>query len=186
MAGKQHTYLPFDQRVPLDPGPDGEEALSALAYRYFSTRGPATVRDFGWWSGLRAVDARRGLELAQQQLTERAIDGRQYFFREQRVTVRPHAIDLVQCYDESIIAYTESRDVLQTGLAQFRVPFNADGFPHVILHDGRLLGRWRRRDDRTDPRVEIRIDVPLTPSAKEEVQTAIERFRHFAAATATP
>ena len=181
MAGKQHTYVPFDQRVPLDAGPDGEEALATLARRYFATRGPATLRDFTWWSGLRAAEARRGLELAKDGLSERLLDGRHYYFCQLPITAQPHAVDLVQCYDESIIAYSESRDVLQTGAARFPVPFNAEGFPHVLLHDGRLLGRWRRRDDRTGPRVETRIGVALAPGTEKSLQLSVERYCRFAA-----
>ena len=51
--GKQHTYLLFEQRVPPATGPAGDEALVELALRFFRSHGPATVRDFCWWSGLR-------------------------------------------------------------------------------------------------------------------------------------
>ena len=54
--GKQHTYAAFDQRAGAEQGPQGKEALGELAWRYFSTRGPATVRDFSWWAGLNGAD----------------------------------------------------------------------------------------------------------------------------------
>jgi len=59
--GKQFTYALFDERVPAAPPRDRDEALRDLTRRYFATRGPATVQDFAWWSGLgrRRRDARR-------------------------------------------------------------------------------------------------------------------------------
>ena len=40
MGGKQHTYAAFGQCIPAAYGPDRDEALRELAWRYFSTRAP--------------------------------------------------------------------------------------------------------------------------------------------------
>ena len=58
--GKQHTYMLVDDRAPSDPGPSGDAALAELARRYFRSHGPATARDFSWWSGLTLTDLPRG------------------------------------------------------------------------------------------------------------------------------
>jgi hypothetical protein len=50
------------------------EALAELAARYFMSRGPATLEDFVWWSGLMTTDARAGLELAKPQLAREVFD----------------------------------------------------------------------------------------------------------------
>jgi hypothetical protein len=60
--GKQHTYALLDERVPPAHTLERDEALAELTRRYFATRGPATLRDFSWWSGLTMADARRGAE----------------------------------------------------------------------------------------------------------------------------
>ncbi len=39
-----------------------EEGLEELARRYFNSHGPATLKDFVWWSGLLVKDARTGLD----------------------------------------------------------------------------------------------------------------------------
>ena len=57
MRGKVHTYAAFDTRVPPGVAHEGEAALAELARRWFTTRGPATLRDFAWWSGLPMADA---------------------------------------------------------------------------------------------------------------------------------
>lgn len=41
---------------------DRAEALAELTRRYFTSHGPATVKDFQWWSSLSAPDVRLGLE----------------------------------------------------------------------------------------------------------------------------
>lgn len=45
MKGKQHTYALLDERVPSTRRIDREEALAELIKRYFTSRGPATVKD---------------------------------------------------------------------------------------------------------------------------------------------
>ena len=61
--GKQMTYALLEERVPKAPRVSRDEALAELTRRYFQSHGPATIRDFVWWSGLTAVDAKRGLEM---------------------------------------------------------------------------------------------------------------------------
>lgn len=56
--GRQSTYALLDHRAPDSRAlPERDQALAELAGRYFRSRGPATVEDFTWWSGLTAADA---------------------------------------------------------------------------------------------------------------------------------
>lgn len=182
MRGKQHTYAPFDQRVPDGPGLDGDEALAELAWRYFSTRGPATLTDFSWWSGIRAADARRGLEIVRSRLSSREIDGLTYWFCDGGTPRPAQRIDLVQCFDELIISYSQSRDVLHTASVAFPVPRHIDGFWHVLLLDGRLLGHWRQRAERDGLWIETRTGRPLDDAEQAALGDAVERYRQFAEA----
>jgi hypothetical protein len=58
----KQTYALFDERVPagLQPAPAREEALAELAFRYFSSRGPATAKDCSGWSGLTVTAGQGG------------------------------------------------------------------------------------------------------------------------------
>jgi hypothetical protein len=179
MRGKEHTYASFDERVPSIPGPAGEDALGELAWRYFSTRGPATLKDFVWWSGLKAADARTGLELIREKLDSRVVDDRVYWYVEKRPQSRGARIDLVQCYDEVIISYAESRDILQTGTSSFPLPRHIDGFTHVVLLGGRLLGHWRAASGRAGLTVETRLAERLGDAECDAMRSAIDRFLSF-------
>jgi hypothetical protein len=180
VRGTQHTYAAFDQRVPADKGFEGDEALAELAWRYFSTRGPATLNDFSWWSGLNAPEARRGLAMVQSRLESHEANSRTYWFSDQHPRRSRQRIDLMQCYDELIISYRQSRDVLQTTSATFAVPGHLDGFQHVLLHDGRLLGHWRARTDPEGLQIETRTSSPLDDKEMIALASAIERYRRFA------
>jgi hypothetical protein len=180
MRGTQHTYAAFDQRVPAGPDLEADEALAELAWRYFSTRGPATLNDFSWWAGLRAPEARRGLQMVQSRLASQQIDGRTYWLSDQGTHRSSPRIDLVQCYDEVIISYNQSRDVLHTPSASFPVPRHLDGFQHVLLLDGRLLGHWRTNMDPDGVRIQTRTSAALNRKAQLALGHAIGRYQRFA------
>jgi hypothetical protein len=107
--------------------------------------------------------------------------GRGYWFAEQSLAPAPASrTDLVQCYDELIISYSQTRDVLNSPLAAFKVPGDIDGFRHVLLMGGRLLGHWRVRAARGRPEVETRAAVPLNGEQQRELTRAVEGYRRFA------
>jgi hypothetical protein len=182
-SGPEHTYVAFDQRVLPAGGPTGDEALAQLAWRYFSTRGPATVSDFSWWSGLNAGDARAALALVQSRLTSRVLDGRVYWDAGDPPSRRTQRIDLVQCYDEIIISYRQSRDILHTPATTFAVPRDIDGFRHVMLLDGRLLGHWRVRSSKHGTVVETRTRMRLDARQRTALARSIERYQRFLVVT---
>jgi hypothetical protein len=181
MHGTQHTYLPFDDRVPPGPEYSEDEALAELARRWFTTRGPASLRDFAWWAGLPAEPARRALASVQSALSSFERDGVTYWFAEARRVPRGSRVDLVQCYDETIISYTETRTVLSTPDVSFKVPGSLDGFTHVLLCDGVLLGHWRvQRARRGDVEVEVRLAREIADRERAALDTAVSRYERFA------
>jgi hypothetical protein len=174
--GKQQTYALLDLRAPGGRSLERDEAIAELARRYFTTRGPATLKDFAWWSGLTQADGRRGA--ADAGIDSEVIDGRTYYFTA-TTDRRPDSprVDLVQIYDEIGMAYTESRDhAFLPGLVR---PDPAP-YPHSILLDGRLVGLWRRnlkgRTISFDTHMFRRLDDAETGA----LEAAMSRFREFA------
>ena len=183
LRGTEHTYAAFDGRVPARAGPSGDEALAELAHRYVRARGPATAKDLVWWAGLSMRDATRALSIVEPNLERVERDGRTYWMDSQPRGSRASAprIDLVQCYDEIIISYTQSRDALWSAGARFPVPGTIEGFRHVVLRDGRLLGHWRAVRGRTGVSLETRIGGRLDPTTRKALEVALERYRRFLA-----
>jgi hypothetical protein len=177
MRGKQHTYAAFDARASGPDGPTGDEAAAELARRYFTSHGPAVLHDFVWWSGLPVGRARAALADAATAIVSREIDDRTYWFAEStrsRVArPRPRA-DLVQVYDETIVAYRTSRDVVSSDSSLFE---RGLGFMHAVLLDGRVAGRWRvnQKGD-----VETRFDRAISPAEQAAIGDAIARYQTFA------
>ena len=60
LRGKQLTYALLDERAPRAKSLPRDAALALLTSRYFRSHGPATVKDYVWWSGLITADCRVG------------------------------------------------------------------------------------------------------------------------------
>ena len=143
--GNQHTYALLDERVPPTKPLERDTALVELAKRYFTTRGPATVDDFAWWSGLTKSDGRKGLEGAKSGLEHEVVDGRQYWFpTPARLKARSPLVRLLPNYDEYFIGLKD-RSAMGTRLK--KLGFEGDvSFlgGHILTIDGQVVGGWTR------------------------------------------
>ncbi|MES2284765.1 MAG: winged helix DNA-binding domain-containing protein [Bacteroidota bacterium] len=69
--GNQFTYSLLEERVPAFGLKNKEEALAELTKRYFTSRGPATIKDLSTWSGLTLTDCRKGIEMVKQHFVQK-------------------------------------------------------------------------------------------------------------------
>jgi len=144
--GKQFTYSLFEERVPGATALDREAALFELARRYFTTRGPATVDDFAWWSGLTKADAKKGVEAAATHLAHELIDGRSYW---SPAAQRPARISgslahLLPNYDEYFIGLKD-RSAFSARLKASGVESRTDALSgHILFVNGQIVGGWKR------------------------------------------
>jgi hypothetical protein len=133
--GKQFTYALVDERAPKARVLPRDEALAELAARYFRSHGPATTRDFAWWSGLTLKEARAVAATIDDDLV----------LREPPALERVTGADyLLPNYDEYLIAYRDRGAVIDPDRARNLGIFTNVEFPHHVVLDGRVAGSWRR------------------------------------------
>ena len=177
--GNQFTYALFEERVPPAPTLTRNEALAELTRRYFSSRGPATVHDFVWWSGLTVREAKIGLEEAKAGLKEHRIDGRSHWFVESGA---PHrsvsgSVYFLPTYDEFGIGYKDRSAVPSIprprGIAATRE------FAHLLLVGRQLVGRWKRTVKPTTLLIEIQPFRSLNRREKRALAAEAERQGRF-------
>lgn len=176
--GKQRTLALLDERAPAAVVRPRDEALAELTRRYFTAHGPATVTDYVWWSGLLAADARRGIEILGPELRSEIVDDRTYLMAAATPTRRTRAsgrVDLLQVYDEVVVSYTRSRDVLTMGAI---VPDEA-GFLHPVLLDGRWIGRWRVERERSGVVVRLSLARRLDADEQAALEAQVGRYGRF-------
>jgi winged helix DNA-binding protein len=177
--GNQFTYALFDERVPAAPARNRDEALVDLIRRYFTTRGPATLQDFAWWSGLTVADATRGVAAAGTALERFAAAGRTYWQSPSGHSRRaPRVAHLLPNYDEYVVGFRD-RSAVAERLRVARLRQRVDGLiGHVVAVDGQIVGRWRRTLGKTVD-VQLQLLVPLTAREHDLVRHAAQRLGRF-------
>jgi hypothetical protein len=181
--GKQFTYALLEERVTRPTALEREAALFELARRYFTTRGPATIDDFAWWSGLTKADARRSVEAAATHLQHESIEGRSYWFpaAERTARISSSIAHLLPNYDEYFVGLKD-RSAFSGRLKAAGVKARTDALSgHVLTINGQNVGGWRRtlvgRTVVIDPRLLIR----LSEAERRSVGVAARRFGRFLA-----
>lgn len=180
--GKQFTYALLAERAPQAGLVfDRDQALAELASRYFRSHGPATLRDFAWWSGLTVKEARTGIAAATPALVESELDGRRYWGPADtaRPSTKGPVVFLLPNYDEYLIAHKDRGPVVESSRSANLVARTNGGFAHHLIIDGRLAGGWRRTLQGHVVGVEVAPYKPLTSAQKGAVDVAADRYGDF-------
>jgi hypothetical protein len=179
--GNQFTYALLDERAPRAGTLRRDEALAEMTRRYVMSHGPVTVRDYVWWSGLTARDAKAGLDMVEPALAREVIDGRTYWFG-RAGSARPVPLPpafLLPNYDEFLIAYKDRGLVIDGSRSEDGVVRGPDAFVHQVLMDGRLAGSWRRTVKAGSVFIEVAPYRRLSRAATRALTAAAERVGRF-------
>lgn len=175
--GKQFTYMLLSERAPQAATLPRDEALAQLTRRYYTSHGPATVRDFSWWSGLTIADAKAGIAMLAGELSSQEIDGQPFYFSaDHSPTAEPTPLAfLLPVYDEYVIGYTNFNRSRTTGqdLDHSMV------FDSTIIHGGRFIGSWRRSFKKDTVTVQVAPFQPFTSDQSEAVDAALRQYGQF-------
>jgi hypothetical protein len=177
--GKQFTYGLISERAPDARRLKRDESLAELARRYLRSHGPATIRDFVWWSGLATADARRGYE-ACRAVTE-TVAGLTYWSVEPPASgsLRESTAHLLPIYDEYLVAYRDRTAVphgstgITTGSGKFVI------FQHAVIIDGHIAGTWRTFRGARDVTVTVTPLRRLKRDERRALSNAAERYQRY-------
>jgi hypothetical protein len=173
--GKQHTYLLLEGRVPAAPARSREDDVADLALRYFVSHGPATLRDFAWWSGLTIADGKAGVAAAGERLTVEEDDEGRAWIAAADAPAGPVSSGalLLGVYDEMTVAYRDLRNVHADGRA------TNDLLQRPIVIDGTTVGTWKRVLGRREVVVEATLETRLSAEQHTALRAAADRFGAF-------
>jgi hypothetical protein len=145
-------WIPHPRRLSPD------EALTELAVRYFTSHGPATLRDLLWWSKILVPEARRGVEGAGDRLRQIVVDDTLYYLgaHEPEVRAAPSVL-LLPGFDEYLLGYADRDAVLPREHSQRVVPGANGIFLPMVVSNGQVVATWRRTIRRGS------VDVAVTP-----------------------
>jgi hypothetical protein len=170
--GKEMTYSLLAQRAPKSARLSREEALAELTRRYFRSHGPATIRDFVWWSGLTTADAKRGIEIVRGE--NKVVDGLTYWTVPDTMAGRTKngRIHLLPIYDEYVVAY---RDLL----AVPRDTASRGVLPQPLVVDGGMAGTWKVVRTGEGSVIEVKVRRRLDAEERRALTQVLKRYGNF-------
>jgi hypothetical protein len=182
--GKQHTFALAEDWLPNSPLLERDEAFAELARRYFTSHGPATIRDFMWWAGITAKDAQSAIDGAGPRLVSDVMNGTKYWFGGGRghrrgastVDASP-SVKLLPAFDEYTVAY-QDRSLLVADKAKHASAGYGLLNPVVVI-DGRVVGTWSRVMDKRSVSVRTRLQRKLTTIERDALQETAKRYAAF-------
>jgi hypothetical protein len=180
---KKTTYGLLAARVPAVPALNRDEALAALADRYFTSHGPATIQDFTWWSGLPAGDARKALEMVKTNFLGEKLETQTFWVRDSLPTPKKSSpsVYLLPAYDEYVISYKDRTACLPLEHQSKTISTNGIFRPSVVIN-GQVLGTWKRTVRKNEMVVETEFFVKgskLKSTLTKKIQGAAARIQAF-------
>ncbi len=178
--GKQFTYALLDERAPQTRTLDRDAALSELATRYFFSHGPATLKDFVWWSGLTTADANKGLDSIRSQLINEVENGQIYWFADSTPMRMPSpTVNLLPDYDEYTVGYTDRGAIFDSSHTNKLDSRGSELAQYIIVLDGLIAGTWKRTLKKSEIVIELVRFRELTKAEESAIINAAENYGKF-------
>lgn len=171
------TYALLQRRVPLKKLLKKDESLAELAKRYFSSRGPGSLKDFVWWSGLPVNEAKIGLKFANTEFNSETVNGEEYWFVDLSQKLE-NKVYLLPAFDEILIAYRDRSAIIEPETNKKAI-FDNGVFRPILLINGKVSGIWKRTIKKEKLLIEIEAFIKLNLNTKKEIEKAASQYRSF-------
>ena len=178
-AGKQ-TYAILHERVPKTKTLKRDEAAAELARRYFTSHGPATLKDFVWWSGLPVKECRQAIEDIKTSFVSET-SGDETYWLAPSVTIPKFEKDVVlllPAFDEFIISY-KNRTASLPFENHIRAVLINGIFRPVIVQNGKVIGIWKRTLKNGTVIIETEYFGSPDKTTKKQVEEEFEKYAQF-------
>jgi hypothetical protein len=191
LDGNQQKFVAFDEWITTSRDLGREEGIAELLLRYLRSHGPATVRDFAWWSNTTLTEARAALASVSGELVELEFGGTGYWLSPETAALLDDGVPgqrtvlALPGFDEFVLGYTDRSVVLPPEHAQKIVPGGNGVFKKAIVAGGEVIGTWGRQGGgRAAAVVPVPFDdaKPLGPATLASFNRAAERYERFLAA----
>ncbi|WP_285319175.1 winged helix DNA-binding domain-containing protein [Pseudarthrobacter sp. lyk4-40-TYG-27] len=151
LAGNQQLIAAYDQWIPSSRRLDREEALAEFLLRYLRSHGPATLRDFAWWTQLPLTEVRSALMEVSAQLAQLEWEGTTYWMSPETASLidtglpGARSVHLLPGFDEFVLGYTDRTPVLAPEHFDLIVPGGNGVFKKTLVAAGMVAGTWMVR-----------------------------------------
>ncbi|MCO4276368.1 winged helix DNA-binding domain-containing protein [Pseudarthrobacter sp. HLT3-5] len=188
LARNQQLLVAFDDWIPVSRELERQEAIAEFMLRYFRSHGPATIRDFAWWTQIPLTDVRAAFELVSGQLVELEFGGVHYWMSPETASMLDDGVPgqqsvlLLPGFDEFVLGYMDRSLVLAPEHANKIVPGGNGVFKKTVVARGEVIGTWARAGTSRSAAVvpELFDDAkPLGPAAQAVFSKAAVKYLAF-------
>ncbi len=178
-AGKL-TYAILYERVPKTKALNRDEAAAELARRYFISHGPATLKDFVWWSGLPVKECRQAIEDIKTSFVSETCGDETYWLAPSLIVPKfeKDVVLLLPAFDEFIISY-KNRTASLPFENHIRTVLINGIFRPVIVQNGQVIGIWKRTLKNDKVILETEYFGSPGKTTKMQVDKAFEGYAQF-------
>lgn len=146
-------WLPENSSLEARFNGDRTAAAAALLDAYLFSHGPASIRDFAWWTKLPLREIRAALPLMGERIAQWGSDGsgEALYARgdlEELMTAAGSRLDatyLLPGFDELVLGYPDRLALLTEEQHKILAPGNNGVFMKAIVRRGQIVGTWRRK-----------------------------------------
>ena len=174
--GKQQTYMLLDERVPAAAKRSREENVADLTMRYFRSHGPATIKDFSWWSGLNQTEIKKGIEACGKAIFSETRDEKVYWMTEQPPDFAEKGVFVLPAFDEFTVSYADRSPSMRPETGNTAILSNGI-FKPIIVENGEVTGVWKRTVK--PKKVEISCEILQNKFDADGIRAAIAGYAKF-------
>ena len=188
LVGNQQKFAAFDEWIPESRSLEREEGIAEWVLRYMRSHGPATERDFAWWSGIPLTEVRAAFGSVKSDLIALEFDGTTYWLSPETAELLDAGVPgqrsvlALPAFDEFLLGYTDRSLVLPRQHAEQVVPGGNGVFKKIIVAGGEVVGTWGTQGTgKSTAVVPLSFDEskPLGPAAEASFRKAGERYLRF-------
>lgn len=190
-SGKEQTFVLLDEHIKERKTFSQEDANTELAKRYFTSHGPATIKDYIWWSGLTVKDAKNAIEILGAELKEEKIDGIVYYMsKNNKKFDEKQSVYLLPAFDEYLVGYA-NREAMLNNLemkqslkriqkTEKNAVVHSNGiFLPVIVVDNEVVGVWSRKSEKTKITITLKPYIKLNKDITNKIREEVQRYGNF-------
>ena len=190
LRGNQQLVVAFDEWIPESRTLDREEGIAELLLRYLRSHGPATERDFAWWSGIPLTEVRAALACVRNELAGLEFEGTGYWLSPETAALLEDGVPGARSvlalpgFDEFLLGYTDRSLVLPPAHADKVVPGGNGMFKKTIVAGGQVVGTWSGPGTGRGAAVVPEPFDPvngLRPAAQKSFELQAAKYRKFLA-----
>jgi hypothetical protein len=198
----QQSLVLLDEWAPESRALEPDDALGEFLLRYLTGHGPATVKDFVWWTKGTIAGAKTAMAVLGDRIATLEVDGVEYLATAEQVHGDAHpggahpvaahpvaadakAVDLLPAFDEYLLGYQDRSPVIDDEHFQLVVPGKNGVFAPILVSKGRVAGTWKRASTSSAVRVDPLPFARLTGMEAAGVRRSAKAYGRFLGLTAT-